>query len=62
MSKIDEAGKAKVMEIGTNKPIITEEVIDEVCPNEKYSEAKSISTTSKVQPQRENLSSSITTP
>ena len=39
----DEAGKAKETEIGTNKPI-PEDVIDEVCPNEEYSEAKFIST------------------
>ena len=43
---IDEAEKAKVMEIGTNKPI-PEELIDEVSPNEEYSEAKSISTASQ---------------
>ena len=41
-----EAGKAKVAENGTNKPI-SEEVIDEVCPNEEYSGAKSISTASQ---------------
>ena len=35
-----EAGKAKVAENGTNKPI-SEEVIDEVCPKEEYSGAKS---------------------
>ena len=41
-----EAGKAKVAENRTDKPI-SEEVIDEVCPNEEYSGAKSISTSSQ---------------
>ena len=41
-----EAGKAKVAENGTNKPI-SEEVIDKVCPNDEYSGAKSNSTSSQ---------------
>ena len=42
----DEAGKAQETENEANKRI-PEEVIDEVCPKEEYSEAKSISTASQ---------------
>ena len=40
-----EAGKAVVEEVG--KPPTTEEVIDEMCSNETYNKAKSITTTSQ---------------
>ena len=42
---LDVTGKAQLKENDTSKPI-PEEVVDEVCQNEEYSETKAISTPS----------------
>ena len=43
---LDVTGKAQLKENDTSKPI-PEEVVDEVCQNEEYSETKAISTASR---------------